>query len=368
MKRNMLVPDYLSEFQCTGGECEDSCCSGFTVPVGKQTYDLYQTMEDKDFKRKLESSLHLSENPHSELDYSYLDARCDCPFLTEKGLCSIQSNFGEQSLSSACSKYPRQTNALELDMERSATVSCPEIARLVLKRPQGISFTELEQDIDDRDFLSRHLKYDMGPVVSYFHELRNFTIDVLQNRSKTLDDRFNILTNFYRTISRLVAEGIEIEIPNIIQTFRLGEINLHPSRMEVDVSKVLSEIAHLGEVSPFVRRYEETFSEVVSGFITDFDESVGQSFIEDHSYMIENYLVNYVFKNMFPLSYGDTIFESFQMLQLHYILIQVHLLGVASNFNYMDEDVAVRVIQSWTKEAEHSSIYLEKLFLKLMKE
>lgn len=50
----------------------------------------------------------------------------------EDGLCGIQAQFGEQYLGDACYFYPRVTRSLGGVVTMTATLSCPEIARLAL--------------------------------------------------------------------------------------------------------------------------------------------------------------------------------------------------------------------------------------------
>lgn len=64
-----------------------------------------------------------------------------------------------------------------------------------------------------------------------------------------------------------------------------------------------------------------------------------------------------MFKHLFPFSYGKNVVHSYIMLQLHYDLLTMHIESVANHLGYMDVDQAVRMTQSWVKEAEPNSIY-----------
>lgn len=33
MKQLALMPEYMKKFKCIGGECEDTCCAGWTVSL-----------------------------------------------------------------------------------------------------------------------------------------------------------------------------------------------------------------------------------------------------------------------------------------------------------------------------------------------
>ena len=54
-----------------------------------------------------------------------------------------------------------------------------------------------------------------------------------------------------------------------------------------------------------------------------------QPFMAEHAYIMENYLVNYAFKNLFPLSGEKHIFDNYVMLIVHYAMIKLLLIGMA---------------------------------------
>lgn len=61
----------------------------------------------------------------------------------EGGLCGIHKKYGDEMLGDACHFYPRVTRALGDQVMRSATMSCPEIARLTLfTDPQPLAQAE----------------------------------------------------------------------------------------------------------------------------------------------------------------------------------------------------------------------------------
>lgn len=73
-----------------------------------------------------------------------MDEKEKYTFLYEKKLCKIHSGLGEEYLSDTCALYPRIMNIIDGKLERSATTSCPEIARLALLNPEGLSFEQIE--------------------------------------------------------------------------------------------------------------------------------------------------------------------------------------------------------------------------------
>ena len=87
-----------------------------------------------------------------------------------------------------------------------------------------------------------------------------------------------------------------------------------------------------------------------------------QPFIAEHEYLLENYLVNYVFKNLFPLSGEKHIFDNYVMLIVHYAMIKLLLIGMAGfhkeNFSV---DHVLKLIQSFAKTIEHNNAYLKNV-------
>lgn len=362
----MKMPTYLKNFECIADKCEDTCCSGFTVPIDKYTYTKYEDLEDVPLQQEFMHNVKKNVKSTSDLDYGFINATCSCPFLTKNGMCGIQKMLGEQALSSTCSKYPKHISIIDKQAEKWATLSCPEVARLALLDKEGMKFEEREELVDEhRDMANFQLQTDSLPMTQHFYKLREFTIDVLQDRTFHLDMRMSILEEFYKEMNELVKAGREQEIGHLITTFRQErEFTLKDD--EFDLEGFAEILLDLRERSEFVPRYEQSVSEMLQGFEKEVN-TIGLDFLEEHSYILENYLVHYVFQKLFPFSYGANVYEAFQMLELHYDLLRIHVLGVGSFLEEMDEKIVVRIIQSFVKEADHNSVYLPLLFAQLMK-
>lgn len=52
-----------------------------------------------------------------------------------------------------------------------------------------------------------------------------------------------------------------------------------------------------------------------------------QPFSEKHDYILENYIVNYVFMNLFPFN-KSTVTDSFAMLIINFSMIKLHLISM----------------------------------------
>ncbi|HAS73462.1 MAG TPA: hypothetical protein DCS67_04900, partial [Clostridiales bacterium UBA8960] len=142
----MKSPRYMLNFKCIGGDCEDNCCIGWDVDIDKETYIKYKNVTHPQMKRELDR--YIKKNPASyddKVDYAFamLDANKHCTFLNADRLCMIHKHLGESFLSNVCGSFPRINNMIDGTLEQSATLSCPEIARLVLGSSSSMEILEL---------------------------------------------------------------------------------------------------------------------------------------------------------------------------------------------------------------------------------
>lgn len=395
-KRVVLVTDYLENFSCIGSACEDTCCIGWNVDIDQKTYKKYNNVSDKEIKPLLNKFIKRQRSNPSESKYAVIamNSTSACPLLNEENLCSIQKALGEDYLSNVCSTYPRITNQVNGSLEKSATLSCPEAARLALLNPNGIQFNEIEESIQIKLHLNRTLNTDRNLVKhatdEYFWDLRIFTIQVLQNRSYSLAHRLIILGMFYQKVHGFVTEGKLDEIIPQISLYNkllvdgafhqaLADIpNL--ANIQIQLLKSLTDI----RVSSGVQsaRYMECYNELIDGIQFTEDSTAKEitekyqaaytdyyaPFMTPNEYILENYLVNYVYKNLFPNSNSNDIFDSYILLVVHYSLIKLHLIGMAGcHKGTFGVDHIIKFIQSFAKTVEHSPAYLN-LIIKVLKD
>ncbi|MGE5662662.1 MAG: flagellin lysine-N-methylase, partial [Ignavibacteriales bacterium] len=138
-KQTVLMPNYLRDFSCIGSDCEDSCCAGWQVHIDRNTYKKYNKIRHSEIKSQLNANIKRIRSNPTERSFAKMQLRSDssCPFLSSEKLCGIQLNLGESYLSDVCFTYPRVYNHINGVLEKSAVISCPEIARLVLLNPKG---------------------------------------------------------------------------------------------------------------------------------------------------------------------------------------------------------------------------------------
>ncbi|MGG2017886.1 flagellin lysine-N-methylase [Bacillus sp. S10(2024)] len=392
--RPLLVPQYMQQFSCIGSECEDSCCIGWRVTVDEDTYKKYKKSRDLELKPLFKNKVtRQRSNPSSE---SYAKIQMEdgrrCSFLSEENLCRVQLKLGEEYLSNTCTVYPRSINSINGIIEKSATMSCPEAARLALLNPNGIDFAEIEEPANTRGSITNSLKTDGLKIDNtpqkFFWELRVFSIQVIQDRSYTLAERLIILGMFYQKVQKHIDQDDVHGIPNVIADFTNWMSNQGmkesldniPTQLAVQMALCKDLVGYRTNQSISSQRYRDCLDEMLKGIqyteeatieeLTTYYKKAYEEFYEpfmtEHEYILENYLVNYIFKNLFPFG-QKTLFDNYVMLIIHYSMIKLHLIGMAGFHKGLTTDLVIKLIQSFAKTVEHNTAYLKGV-LNLLKE
>lgn len=392
-----LGPQYFQSFQCIAGDCGDSCCTGWDIVIDQVTYDGYQECQNAMLKQLFQE--HIIKNDKSVGNSTYVPYAFvkknhhSCPFLTGERLCAIQKTLNEEALSITCATYPRTFNDVDGVLERSLCVSCPEAARLVLlnDKPMQFDSSQIITKIRNPQIPVIDTLYDAyNKPYRYFEKIRAFIIGLLQNRTYPLWQRLIILSTFCSRLDQVTAEDYEKDIPYLILYYtnkiRSGEFREPMNNadnnleMQLQAMKILIDYRLQGE---FVsKQFLDCVSEFMQGlsFTKDVSLQVAsiqyaesyskyyKPFMEKHEYILENYLVNYVFQNLFPfgpqksiLLEKKSIYTEYTLLVLHYSMIKTLLIGMAG---YHKKDFGgkhvVKLIQTFAKMIGHNLPYLNQ--------
>ncbi|MGL5328087.1 MAG: flagellin lysine-N-methylase, partial [Peptostreptococcaceae bacterium] len=197
MKKTFLVPEYFLNFKCIGPSCEDTCCKGWNIYIDKDTYKKYSAIASNktDLGLKLKNNIKkFDEKNINHYGKFSLDESGRCKFLSSNLLCEIQEKLGGMFLCNTCKHYPRMYSTINDDAEAYLTLSCPEAARQALLNENGISF--YQHDISFFETLPKTINivdFNKTVLEKYFFDIRIFTIQLLQNRNYSIEERLGIL-------------------------------------------------------------------------------------------------------------------------------------------------------------------------------
>ena len=161
-----VVPDYYKHFRCIADKCKNNCCIGWEIDIDEKSLDFYKTIEGE-IGERLKKNISFEGTPHF-----VLGEKERCPFLNGNNLCDIITELGEEHICGICTEHPRFNNELPDRIETGIGLCCEEAARLILSRKDPVVLEKTGEACFDE-------------IV----EKRDKAILLLQNRSKSLDDR-----------------------------------------------------------------------------------------------------------------------------------------------------------------------------------
>lgn len=378
----MRYPGYIKEFKCIGGKCKDSCCIGWDIDIDKITFKQYYKVQDNDMKRMFQKNVHNNDYCTSnDVDYGKVKLKGEkrCPFLDEENYCIIHSKLGEEYLSNVCSSFPRITNKIDGHYEMSLDVACPEAARILLLKEEGIRFKESEEKLGKHIISSeidtRSKKFNNSPI-KYFKEIRDLSIKIIQNRKFNLSQRLYILGDFINALEDELEDNY-MNVPKFIKKYDINSVNSSYEKnqlnylIQMDFFKKMIGLLNVDKQVDSIS-FKEFTKKVISGLNLDEEEYISkhselyikafedynEKFINNNSYIFENYLVNFIYNNIFPFSETESVFDGYIMLLTRYSFIRFYLVG---KYLYSEQDSKeniVEFIQSFSKTIEHHKSYL----------
>lgn len=401
-----MHPTYGARFKCIGAACEDTCCHGFAVPVDRRTYERYQNFQQPRLASLAQNFITLNPAPGApDSLYANLDLlpSGDCAFFTADRLCGIQIEDGPEALCATCSIYPRVLNTVGGTLEVSLNLSCPEAARSVLLN-DGLLHSEAEVDWLSGDLnpgLPHAFRTDQSSLLAtaatcpihkpweHFDSIRELIFLILRERKHSLPRRLFLLGSLARALSGITSVARDETVPAILAVYRsmlaqplsAGVRSSKPSATQLEIVLQLSALRlQEGAAGERFRNCFEEFQQGIgycleSTAIRDLrsfreaDASYCQPFFTSHPLILENYLVNYVVKTLFPFGRGAsvhstpmTISDEFLLMAMQFTWVYGLLTGIAGLYEKrFGEDQAIRTIQAYSKAVEHHPGFLLKI-------
>src|SRR5690606_15413474 len=319
---------YVFQFSCIGSNCEDTCCQGWRVSVDQATYRAYRQVRHPELRPLLDKAVKRNRSNPSPQNYAriVMDENGKCPLLSTEGLCRVHAELGENYLCTTCAVYPRIHHIVDGVLERSLTLSCPEAARLALLNPDPMEFQLVLQPLGDRDIgadvLDTAALRFARKLERYFWDVRSFSIELLQDRSYDVWERLVLLGLFVQNLEQAVSDDPQA-IPGLVERYRrtLADGSLRPSLANIPsepiiqfklAKELLDERArqsiankqYLACLVQFLDELQVTREASVEQIGERYKHAYEQyyhPFMAEREHIFENYLVNHVFKNRFPL-------------------------------------------------------------------
>lgn len=201
-----LRPAYYDDFHCLAADCRFSCCKNWRIAFDKKDYlSLKRQKGTEDLNNRLEQGVRRLRDKESNYYGEFDMSGGDCPLLREDGLCALQIEKDHAALPQVCRAFPRAMAYLPEYLERSLSPACEGVLELLWNLPDGVEFRSDPLPKKERGTLTVSGE---RPLVPFFQPIREWCIDILQDRRLPLPQRI-LLIGF---ALRELAEG-EMDIP-----------------------------------------------------------------------------------------------------------------------------------------------------------
>lgn len=390
MRTRLVRPEYAETFRCIGPVCEDSCCVGWRVDIDEATHVKYQSIPPGPLRTLIDANIVPSPTgPDGKKANSFAHVKMGlagaCPFHNQEKLCQIQVDFGDTYLSETCANYPRQSYVIDKFVDKTLTLSCPEACRLVLLNPDLLgSARSGDHHISHDDSMN-----EFG-LVHYFWRIREFVIGLITNRVYPLWQRMFLLGTFSRRLDAVVRGEVKGGLPAMLSGFSAAvkSESLRPSietiqpDLTLQLGMVLELVKLRGSDALQAPRLVECLDAFARGVgyqpestLQTMSNEYGvayrryfEPFFQERPYILENYLINMVFRRLFP--FGEKLFDrkvapepakEFALLATEFALIKGLLIGVAGGHKEtFSTDHVVQTVQTACKHFEHNVEFLGK--------
>lgn len=187
-------PDYYKKFSCIADKCPDTCCGKWQIVIDDDSLERYQEY-DGDYRPELHRKVNWKEGVFRH------GRSGKCAFLRDDMLCDLYIHMGKESLCTTCREYPRHTEEFENVREISLSLSCPEVARILMNITDKVTFVTEEDDedevFDDFDYF----------LYSNLEDIREAILNVIQDRSVDIRSRIERVIQIGASAQRHYDEG-----------------------------------------------------------------------------------------------------------------------------------------------------------------
>ena len=376
-----IQPEYVGSFQCDGSRCKSKCCQGWQITIDVGTCQNYENIPNTELRKALKKDVvwHAPSRTHR------MKMRPDgsCPMLREDMLCQIQRSCGEAYLSDTCASFPRRTFRCGTFVERALSLACPVVSRLALLDPAPMRLVQVALKGErTANFFEPDL--EAVPQGRYLLSLQLAGISILQTRQLTINERLVALGYYCQQVDSLLENGQGARVDTLMDS-SLTLVGLRSSREAVGAGAFKLDcwlrfmlglldslygtgiVLYSDEQINYVPYITEAFgldgtpkdlSELRTAYRQN-REMYQQYVVEPYGYVLEHYLVQEYFNNLYPCKLGGDCVHDFAVYLVFYEFLELVLMSVAAKRrDQLTVEDILGVIERLAQRTDHASVFL----------
>ncbi len=356
--------DNYEKFKCTANQCKATCCAGWKIVIDEDSMQEYLENTTA-FGNRLRASIDQEE------EVFYQDDQKRCAFLNAENFCDIYRELGEEALCYTCTTYPRHIEEFENLNEVSLSISCPEVAEILLNTKDKIGFYELEEELEGNEL-------DLEEFDTMFYELlyqvRQDMFTIIQDRTIPIDIRIQLIERYAQDVDSQVELSI-FSINDVMDEYKnynkkADELSCEFS-MEHQISDGRESFERLYELEalddqwhPFLNKIKNT----IGAIDEDEFQKEWKKFqnTQDLDIMKEHLMVYFLYGYFCGSVYDGYVYSKAKLAIFSTIVIEWLWFGYEQvNHRSIAIDEQIEITYRYAREIEHSDdniLYLEKIF------
>lgn len=366
MEKVIIKPKYVSTFSCIGPDCEDCCCTGWSIHIDKKNYK--KTLANPLFKATAKTALKKIKTDDDHWAEIRMNSQGTCPFLTENHLCRIHAVAGEEALSNACKAFPKTHRIIADDRYESLSLSCPEATRIILFHPEAFMF-----DCQSAGLASS------PPLPLWQSKTYDYSLELLLNdklnweqsllaigllikateEAKRRPSLTDALDSRYELLSQVSIEGeLQQQFTNLpytptSQKHAFGSI--HRALCQAHPRRKRQRFMLLDEAVKTLSNQENDFG--IDGINLAWHEYALPA-LEQYPDLFERYLLYSIYHDHFPMIENSEPTSAFRLLVLDCFMIRGYLAAMAYRNKGLSEDDIVLCFQVYQVVRRHQEPFI----------
>lgn len=395
-----IYPDYYKEFNCIADKCEATCCAQWIIVPDDKSLRKYKNFKG-DFSARLQNSI----------DYENKEIRRykkACVFLNEDNLCDLYIEAGKDMLCKTCRRYPRHYEEFENIREVTLSVSCPEVARILLNKKDKVFFkshiqTSKEEEYEDFDYIlftklqetrglfykilqNRNLSFSMriSYVLAMSHDLNNYGLyewddlinkfsneEFINKMAKKFINYKNTYINKYRNLSLDRYDKYVDYKNNCINHSKNRRIDIINSKTkkicidEIMKNLYINYIEDLSEMEHLKQSWQGTLDKAlitINSIDNIYDEYKQFSeYMKDREYEYEQLNIYFLSTYYLGAVYSNRAYDMARFSAANLLMIKI--LGFTKwfqNGRSFTKNEQIKLVYNYSREIEHSDNNLNK--------